>query len=285
MNTFYVVILGYCDGSSFSSRKLEAVPVTSGADEKGEGGVVHEGQFVHYKGHYILDAVYDMFLVRHDMAQASEVVISGSSAGGLAVLNHIDYLKHKIHTRSRTKPVVVGIVDGGYFMDVPSISGENMINQVYKNIFLQQNVTVNHKCMKFYEETQPGQGWKCMMPQYSMQFISTPIFHFSPIALLHFTFLRVCFIPTKNSISQSSIFSGQSNPAVVMISNSVQSATDKPVSGVLRERVLNTRNHSRTKSSKIFKIRFSASLAGSRPWYTLQIHDLMNLIEIDKTLN
>ena len=110
------------------------------------------------------------------MNHASEVVISGSSAGGLAVLNHIDYLKHKIHTRSRTKPVVVGIVDGGYFMDIPSISGESLINQVYKNIFLQQNVTVNHKCMKFYEETQPGQGWKCMMPQYSMQFISTPIF-------------------------------------------------------------------------------------------------------------
>ena len=171
------IYVGYCDGSSFSSRKLKPVQVSTGADENGENGDAMVGKFVYFQGHYILDAVYDMFLVQHGMMHAQEVVISGSSAGGLAVINHLDYLNNKITKRAQTDPIVVGIVDGGYFMDVPSMGGTNLLSQVYKNIYLQQDVVVNHKCMKFYEGRLPiGQGWKCLMPQYSLKFIETPLF-------------------------------------------------------------------------------------------------------------
>ena len=141
------IYVGYCDGSSFSSRKLKPVQVSTGADENGENGDAMVGKFVYFQGHYILDAVYDMFLVQHGMMHAQEVVISGSSAGGLAVINHLDYLNNKITKRAQTDPIVVGIVDGGYFMDVPSMGGTNLLSQVYKNIYLQQDVVVNHKCI------------------------------------------------------------------------------------------------------------------------------------------
>ena len=140
------IFVGYCDGGSFSGRSMDPVQVP------GHG----EGVMVHYGGSFILDAVYDMFLEQHKMKKASEVVISGSSAGGLAVMLHIDYLHHKISTRATNSPLIIGLVDGGYFMDVPSLNGEQTFNQIYKDIYATQNVSINQKCVKEYAKDQEG---------------------------------------------------------------------------------------------------------------------------------
>ena len=146
------VYVGYCDGSSFSSRRPDSVPVVI-------GGKTIPGASLHFKGNYILEAIYDMLLVQNNMNTASEVVISGSSAGGLSVILHIDALRHKIHTRSKTKPFVTGVIDGGYFLDVPSIHGENRMHELYQNMYLNQNLTLNPFCIDNYLEAKPaGQG-------------------------------------------------------------------------------------------------------------------------------
>jgi hypothetical protein len=130
------VFIGYCDGSSFSSKNPSVV-VPSRQDGR-----------VSYGGHFILDAIYDMLLNQHGLISGSDVVIAGSSAGGLSVVIHIDYLHHKITSRSKVspKPVIVGVVDGGYFMDYPSLSGESKISGMYKDITATQNVTLNKAC-------------------------------------------------------------------------------------------------------------------------------------------
>ena len=141
------VYIGYCDGNSFSGRRLSPVAV-DGTKE-----------VVHYKGHFILDAVYDMLLMQHSMNTASEVLISGSSAGGLAVLLHLDYIYHKIKNRSKTKPIITGFADAAYFMDAPSITGEFKLNQVFQAIYDVANVSLNQRCMKFYSSKDlPSQG-------------------------------------------------------------------------------------------------------------------------------
>merc|ERR1711871_853931 len=102
------VYVGYCDGASFSGNVIEGVK-PDGSDEK-----------IFFRGHAILDAVYDSLINDRNMAYATDIVISGSSAGALAVLQHIDYIANKIRSGSMISDVkIAGIPDAGYFLDVP----------------------------------------------------------------------------------------------------------------------------------------------------------------------
>jgi hypothetical protein len=60
------IFIGYCDGSSFSSRQLDSV---SAEDIDGKHRPLH------FKGRFILEAVYDIILREHGMKKASEIVI------------------------------------------------------------------------------------------------------------------------------------------------------------------------------------------------------------------
>ena len=106
--------------------------------------------YLHFKGRYILEAIYDIILRDYGMKKASEVVIrffsssirryakyifirlnmllpiinfSGSSAGGVSVFVNIDFLSKMIKMVAKTSPTVVGIVDGSYFMDLKDFNG------------------------------------------------------------------------------------------------------------------------------------------------------------------
>jgi O-palmitoleoyl-L-serine hydrolase len=149
------IFVGYCDGSSFSSENPFPVPVLG---KDGDHLIENEQHYIYYGGHFILDAVYEMFHRVHRMSTASDVVITGSSAGGLSVIMHIDYLRHKILTKNRApkKPVVVGVIDGGFFMDVLSIKGQNLMRDVVKGIVAVQNITTNQKCWKNHHVDSTG---------------------------------------------------------------------------------------------------------------------------------
>lgn len=49
------IFIGYCDGSSFSGRREQPIKF------KSSGKVTN----LYFKGHYVMDAVYDMFLNEH----------------------------------------------------------------------------------------------------------------------------------------------------------------------------------------------------------------------------
>jgi len=105
--------IGYCDGGSFAGTLRDTVLYS----------FKNISYDLHFKGKYILDATYDTLLDCHGMKNAKEIVISGSSAGGLAVFLHLDYLAEKILSSSLTKPSIVGVADGGFFMSLESITG------------------------------------------------------------------------------------------------------------------------------------------------------------------
>ena len=86
-----------CDGGSFSGT----VDV-----------VAANGTRVHFRGRAILRAVVDS-LVARGLGAATDVVVGGSSAGGLAVILHLDYWRSRL-PRAAT---VVGLADSGFFLD------------------------------------------------------------------------------------------------------------------------------------------------------------------------
>ena len=167
------IFVGYCDGASFSGHVLSPINGTGSSD-----GVDYE---IHYKGRYILDAIYDTLLNQHELNKASDIVISGGSAGGLSIYLHIDYLHDLIHSTNPSARVV-GVADAGFFMDLPSIHGDYLYTPNYKNVFHMQNVSdsVNSDCVAHHATIVDAEGvsesWKCFMAQYTLPFIHTPLF-------------------------------------------------------------------------------------------------------------
>ena len=113
------------------------------------------------------------------MDKAEDVIVSGSSAGGLAVMLHIDYLAQKIHKKNHGTNVA-GVPDAGLFLDVDSVDGERkMKDQInFKDIWQFQGlkdaaVGSQARC---YKEIGDNNAYKCMFPQYLLHFIRTPLF-------------------------------------------------------------------------------------------------------------
>jgi hypothetical protein len=225
------VYIRYCDGGSYAGNVKEPVTMTS-------KGSLSKKLF--FRGKAILDAVYDTLLEEWDLKKAKEVMIVGTSAGGLSIFLHLDYLKDKITKSSSlsasSPPVrVIGVSDGGYFVNYPSIKGIHSYTPHFKNIFYMQNIatTVNQKCIKHYSslspisessgsktikskrkktkkkekdvlKTEDDQTWKCFMAEYLLPFIETDLFIVnslidnwsgSTIMDLNDTVIQDCFYP------------------------------------------------------------------------------------------
>ena len=160
-------------GTSFSGYRSEPVI------DPESGGKIFFG------GGYQLEAIYGMLTRRNSfgMNNASDVVVSGSSAGGLAVFLHIDFIANLIryHQIRGNKPKIVGVPDAGYFMDLPAIEPDHKdgslyrYSNLYKAIFnfSDASKTVNRGCLDHFDKDDQG---NCFFAQYTLPFIETPIF-------------------------------------------------------------------------------------------------------------
>lgn len=70
------VFMPYCDGGSFSGNNDTVQP--------------YQGSTLHWRGKRIREAVYAELITNHGLKSATDVVISGCSAGGLATFLHTD---------------------------------------------------------------------------------------------------------------------------------------------------------------------------------------------------
>ncbi|XP_021310773.1 pectin acetylesterase 3-like isoform X1 [Sorghum bicolor] len=115
------VKIRYCDGASFA----------------GEGFDKENGFY--FRGQRIWDAT-----VRHllsiGMASAEQVLLTGCSAGGLAVILHCDQFQ-AFFPRSTT--VVKCLADAGLFLDASDVSGGRSLRSYYSDIVAMQGVAPN----------------------------------------------------------------------------------------------------------------------------------------------
>jgi len=155
MYNWNAVFLMYCDGASFSGSNST---VSS-----------YQGHNLYFRGHHVLNAMMTDLLENRGLSQATDVVISGCSAGGLATFLHVDEWRSMIPTTAR----VVGMPDSGFFLDYET--QENYAGYM-QWVFVQQNTTsgVNADCIAYW--TPQGQPWKCIFAQHTAPHISTPIF-------------------------------------------------------------------------------------------------------------
>jgi hypothetical protein len=149
------VYLKYCDGGSFSGDNA----TTSN----------YNGQPLLFRGRRILNAMFgDLYNVR-GLSSATDAVISGCSAGGLATYLHLDWWRAQLPSKMR----VVGMPDSGFFLD---FEGPPQYHSKMIWTFTWMNATsgVNDKCIASYQRN--GEEWHCFFAQHTSPFITTPIF-------------------------------------------------------------------------------------------------------------
>jgi hypothetical protein len=151
-----LVMLCYCDGASFSGYRHDPVKVN--------------GEFIYMRGRRILEVILDE-LLQSQFRNAQRLLLTGTSAGGMAVVIHSDFIRSKLPVTTDVRAVA----DAGYFVDVPSINGGNIINRHFKKMFEIHNsaIGVNEECVR---AAVPLYRWKCIFPQHTFRFLHTPVF-------------------------------------------------------------------------------------------------------------
>ena len=93
----------YCDGASLSGDKPTPTNVN--------------GTILQFRGRAILDAHIKSILNERGMKQATDVIVSGCSAGGLATYLHCDHWADAIASATSNTAKVACMPDSGFFLD------------------------------------------------------------------------------------------------------------------------------------------------------------------------
>jgi uncharacterized protein YuzB (UPF0349 family) len=149
----------YCDGASFAGYQEHPVLVND--------------SLLYFRGASILQESINA-LKNLGLDKASEIIITGCSAGGLSVYLHLDWIRSQFPKSVR----IVGVPDSGFFMDLPDWSGKPSYTPLYQTVFKMQNATfVNDECLRSNGKL----PWKCFFAQYTLPHIKTPLFLINPL--------------------------------------------------------------------------------------------------------
>eukprot|EP00039_Didymoeca_costata_P009164 m.121179 g.121179 ORF g.121179 m.121179 type:complete len:411 (+) comp14383_c0_seq3:61-1293(+) len=163
-----IMYMYYCDGASFSGDLDSPVEVP--------GGRVSP---IFFRGKRILDANIQDMLSTMGLSRATEVVLSGHSAGGLATYLHADYVQTLLPA-SVTK--FHAIPDAGFFLDHVDVNGTNTFGRGMRALFQIANAShsLNKGCI-----ARSNDMFDCVFPQNFADLIRSPM---HPIQSLYDTY-------------------------------------------------------------------------------------------------
>ena len=159
-----VAYLPYCDGSSFAGNRSDPVQV--------------EGSLLYFRGLRILDSTISELLSDTNLKVANHVIFSGTSAGGLAVMLHADFVRSKLPKQVHFR----ALADSGFFLDTASRKqkGQRKFRKIMQSVFKLHDCTdgVPQHCVK---NTSGKKLWKCIFPQYFLRFVKSSLFVVNPL--------------------------------------------------------------------------------------------------------
>jgi len=79
--------------------------------------VTYKGTTLHWRGKRIREAAYSELMANHGLKSATDAVISGCSAGGLATFLHTDQWCDGLAADNKGATKCVGMPDSGFFLD------------------------------------------------------------------------------------------------------------------------------------------------------------------------
>ena len=154
MHDWNHILLRYCDGGYYSGDRLNPKIVETGAAP------------IYFRGLHITEALFSDITKRFDFGNATDVVISGCSAGAIRVYAHLDALRKYAPATAK----VVGLPDSGFYMDI------SMFTPLKRYVVTEMEAQslLNQDCLKDFE----GQEEKCLVGSVISSYLKTPLFAF-----------------------------------------------------------------------------------------------------------
>jgi hypothetical protein len=159
---FNVAYLQYCDGASFAGNADEPVVATDGTK-------------VFFRGKRVLDALFEDIMLTTTLPKARRVLLSGSSAGGLATYLHADYVGGKLLPASVS--VYKAAASAGFFLRHPAVDGRSPFHTDLDKVYTFQNVSgsMHPECLAALLP-RGGHESRCFFAQDVYPVIKTPFF-------------------------------------------------------------------------------------------------------------
>jgi hypothetical protein len=154
-----IINFAYCDGASFSGNRRDPIVV--------------RGKELFFRGHLVLEHLMKNLLQQTDVGNASQVMLSGCSAGGVATILYADYIKSFFGENKNLDFKSVSF--SGFFPDAPSYeNGLDVLSTLVRDVYAMQNVSssLSPQCM----EDQERDPHLCFMSQYSYLYVKSPIY-------------------------------------------------------------------------------------------------------------
>lgn len=157
------VFVCYCDGGSFTGYRPKPLIVNN--------------KRLYFRGRRILDAVLDD-LIRRGIDRATDIILSGQSAGALSAIIHADYIRERL--RRFTQAYFRVLPDAGYFLDTPSWNGRDVIQPIFRQLYDLHNSStgLNGACLRAQNS---DSKWRCFFPEYSIPHTKSSIFVVNPL--------------------------------------------------------------------------------------------------------
>lgn len=168
MHSWNKVALVYCDGGSFSGRR--------------EQPYVSQGQpDLFFRGHFVLEAIIETLLFDHGLQSATDLVVSGRSAGGLATILHADMWAERLRAAASPAappPFVVALPESGFFLDwdLGKSPRESLrYNTQMRGDFTTFNASTVRGCEQARRDVL-GDVSDCFLAEHALPFVQTPTF-------------------------------------------------------------------------------------------------------------
>ena len=152
------VYVRYCDGSSFTSNRQDPVEV--------------DGVLLHMRGIDTIEAVMeDLTGGDKGLDTATDVIIGGCSAGGLAALLHCDRWADHIKGQSLSAKVACA-PESGFFVNYSNMTEKSTFYDLMGYSQMLHNPVLPTNCMDNID----GNLFQCMFPEVIAQHLETPLF-------------------------------------------------------------------------------------------------------------
>ena len=177
---YSMVFIHYCDGTSHSSNATAPVPVSAEirqelekqahANPKEYQTLTAPSQ-IYFRGRANLIAVIEYLKLNTTLGTATDVILSGGSAGATSTYLALDFVPSLFSSNVR----LVGAPDAGFFLDAYNVAQNSMW---YRTCFQAADPlwnstgsnSLNSNCLKMYS----NETWKCFLQQYNAINIETP---------------------------------------------------------------------------------------------------------------
>ena len=155
-----VAYIYYCDGASFSGDNADPVTVT--------GAKISP---IYFRGKRVLDANLAHLIQVRGLQNATAVVLSGHSAGGLATYLHADYVRTKLPA---SLAFFAAVPDAGFFLDHSRFGfGDKYFGTGMRTTWALANASgsLNAACTTAHAAS----PLDCIFPEHFARFIETPL--------------------------------------------------------------------------------------------------------------